>query len=198
MLFAPSERYRGVLVASKKTVAKKTGQREERASVDRTRSPASINHELRHVKACLNKLRLLGILPLIDRDGIANALRSIPGFRPQPRPLSYAACSQILVRGDSGFCRDELMAWCEAAGHFYVIGMARNERLQTHIADALAQAAAAHAKSGRAERVFRDFDWTTVKSWSRTRRSACATCRPSLARLSGDRRSRHWSRPAQP
>jgi len=78
--------------------------------------------------------------------------------------------TKILVRGDSGFCREELMAWCEAAGHFYVLGMARNERLEAHIADALAEAAAAHAKSGAAERVFRDFDWTTVKSWSRERR----------------------------
>ncbi len=78
--------------------------------------------------------------------------------------------AKILVRGDSGFCREELMAWCEAAGHFYVIGMARNERLESHVADALAQAKSRHETSGRAERVFRDFDWTTVKSWSRARR----------------------------
>ena len=78
--------------------------------------------------------------------------------------------AKILVRGDSGFCREELMAWCEAAGHFYVIGMARNERLEAHVADALAEAKSRHETSGRAERVFRDFDWTTVKSWSRARR----------------------------
>jgi integrase len=98
-------RYRDVLVASKKRVSVKKGRRGQHAPVDRTRSPASVNHELRHLKACLNKLRLLGILPLIDSDGIADALRSIPGFRPQPRPLSYAACSQILeaaLRHDLG------------------------------------------------------------------------------------------------
>ena len=78
--------------------------------------------------------------------------------------------ARILVRGDSGFCREELMAWCEAAGHFYVLGVRRNERLQDEIADALAEAKAAHEKSGRPERVFRDFDWTTLKSWSRVRR----------------------------
>ncbi|MBI3875368.1 MAG: IS1380 family transposase [Verrucomicrobia bacterium] len=78
--------------------------------------------------------------------------------------------AKILVRGDSGFCREELMAWCEAAGHFYVLGTARNERLEEKIADALEEAKSLFAKSGRAERVFRDFDWTTVKSWSKERR----------------------------
>jgi hypothetical protein len=77
---------------------------------------------------------------------------------------------RILVRGDSGFCRDALMSWCEAAGHLYVLGVQRNERLEEEVADALAKAKAAHEKSGRAERVFRDLDWTTLKSWSRTRR----------------------------
>ena len=77
---------------------------------------------------------------------------------------------KILVRGDAGFCREDLMVWCEAAGHFYLLGLARNKRLQEHIADALEEVAAAHAKSGQAERVFRDFDWTTKTSWSRERR----------------------------
>ncbi len=78
--------------------------------------------------------------------------------------------AKILVRGDSGFCREELMAWCEAAGHFYVLGMARNARLEQHIADALDEAKSKHEKSGRAERVFRDFRWSTTKSWSCHRR----------------------------
>jgi DDE family transposase len=77
---------------------------------------------------------------------------------------------KVLIRGDSGFCREDLMAWCEAAGHFYVLGLARNKRLERHIGDGLEEAAAAHAESGRAERVFRDFDWATVDSWSRERR----------------------------
>ena len=77
---------------------------------------------------------------------------------------------RILVRGDSGFCRDALMSWCEAAGHLYVLGVQRNERLEVEIAEALEEAKTAHEKSGRAERVFRDFDWTTLKSWSRVRR----------------------------
>lgn len=78
--------------------------------------------------------------------------------------------AKILVRGDSGFCRDELMAWCEAAGHFYVLGLARNARLERHIADALDEVQRKHDKSGDPERIFRDFDWSTLDSWSRKRR----------------------------
>jgi hypothetical protein len=78
--------------------------------------------------------------------------------------------AKILVRGDSGFAREELMAWCEASGHFYVLGLARNKRLQRHVADALEEARVAHEKSGRAERTYRDFDWATIESWSRSRR----------------------------
>lgn len=77
---------------------------------------------------------------------------------------------RILVRGDSGFCREELMAWCEARGHRFVLGMARNKRVQREVADALAEAERLHEASGRSERVFRDFEWSTTKSWSRSRR----------------------------
>ena len=78
--------------------------------------------------------------------------------------------AKILVRGDSGFCREELMAWCEAAGHFYVLGLARNARLEENVADALDEAKSLFEKSGAPERVFRDFDWTTRESWSKERR----------------------------
>ena len=79
-------------------------------------------------------------------------------------------CVRILLRADSGFAREELMAWCEAAGHFYVIGVARNPRLQAQIADALEEAKTLFENSGTPERVFRDFDWTTIDTWSRVRR----------------------------
>jgi len=78
--------------------------------------------------------------------------------------------ARVLIRGDSGFCREELMAWCEAAGHLYALGLARNARLEKEIADALEDVAAKHAKSKEAERAFRDFEWTTVDSWSCKRR----------------------------
>src|SRR5450432_3042241 len=47
---------------------------------------------------------------------------------------------RIIVRGDSGFCVDELMSWCEENRVDYVVGMARNKRLEGLVAGALADA----------------------------------------------------------
>jgi hypothetical protein len=77
---------------------------------------------------------------------------------------------EIVVRGDSGFCREELMSWCEAQGVEYVLGMAKNERLKAAVAEELAAAERLHAASGQAARVFKDFRYRTRKSWSRERR----------------------------
>jgi hypothetical protein len=77
---------------------------------------------------------------------------------------------KILLRADSGFARDELMAWCEANGVDYVFGLARNDRLIGAIAPELAAAEAQSlARSGPARR-FADFAWRTLDSWSRARR----------------------------
>jgi hypothetical protein len=77
---------------------------------------------------------------------------------------------KILLRADSGFARDELMAWCEANAVDYAFGLARNERLVGAIADDLAAAALESlAQSGPARR-FADFAWRTLDSWSRARR----------------------------
>ena len=77
---------------------------------------------------------------------------------------------KILLRADSGFARDELMAWCEANGVDYVFGLARNERLVGAIADELARAEAEGLAMGGPVRRFADFAWRTLDSWSRTRR----------------------------
>jgi hypothetical protein len=78
---------------------------------------------------------------------------------------------QIILRADSGFCRDELMRWCEQNKVDYVFGFARNERLRKLIAEPLQQAAALYAESRKAARVFTEFDYqTTSSSWSRGRR----------------------------
>ena len=77
---------------------------------------------------------------------------------------------RILVRGDSGFCREELMAWCEAEGVDYLLGLAKNERLQAAIAEPMKQAEALHRQSGQATRVFHEFVYQTRESWSRARR----------------------------
>jgi hypothetical protein len=77
---------------------------------------------------------------------------------------------RILLRADSGFAREELMAWCESNGVDYVFGLARNSRLAGKVAAELAEAQAAADRSGRAARRFKDFKWTTLDSWSRQRR----------------------------
>jgi DDE family transposase len=77
---------------------------------------------------------------------------------------------RIILRADSGFAREDLMAWCEENRVDYVFGLARNERLETEIAPALEEACLASRKSGQAARVFRDFVWSTKDSWSRRRR----------------------------
>ena len=77
---------------------------------------------------------------------------------------------KITMRGDSGFCREELMAWCEGHQVDYVLGLAKNERLKAEIAPELQQAAAAYAATGQAARVFKEFTYQTRESWSRARR----------------------------
>ncbi len=77
---------------------------------------------------------------------------------------------RILLRADSGFAREKLMAWCEENRVDYLFGLARNERLVAEIAGELARAAAASRRTGRPARRFKDFRWRTRDSWSRRRR----------------------------
>lgn len=76
----------------------------------------------------------------------------------------------ITLRGDSGFCREEIMAWCEQNGVDYLFGLAKNNRLLGAIESQIKKAGKRHAKSGKAARVFRDFWYRTQKSWSCSRR----------------------------
>jgi len=77
---------------------------------------------------------------------------------------------RILLRADSGFCRETLMAWCEANRVDYVFGLARNARLVAEIEAELAAARTEAEASGKPARRFKDFRWSTRDSWSRTRR----------------------------
>ena len=77
---------------------------------------------------------------------------------------------RIILRADSGFARDALMAWCEANGVDYLFGLARNVRLVAEIAAELAEAAEESAKTQAPARRFKDFMWTTRDSWSCRRR----------------------------
>jgi len=77
---------------------------------------------------------------------------------------------RIIIRADSGFARESIMAFCEAKGVDYVLGLAKNSRLSARIAEELAAAEAEWERTGRAARVFKDFGYRTRSSWSRERR----------------------------
>ena len=76
----------------------------------------------------------------------------------------------IVLRGDSGFCREHLMRWCEANGVDYVFGMAKNRRLLRILGGELHEAKMQFEQTGVAARRFKDFRYRTHKSWSRERR----------------------------
>ncbi len=77
---------------------------------------------------------------------------------------------KIILRGDSGFCREELMKWCEDHGVDYVLGLAKNDRLKAEIVHAQEQAAQEYQQTQQAARVFQEFIYQTRDSWSRARR----------------------------
>jgi hypothetical protein len=77
---------------------------------------------------------------------------------------------RILLRADSGFAREALMAWCEANRVDYLFGLARNARLAGEIEAEMGAARAEAEATGRPARRFRDFRWSTRDSWSRRRR----------------------------
>jgi hypothetical protein len=103
-------------------------------------------------------------------DAAAGSLEEVARIVAQIRALWPH--TRVILRGDSGFCRDELMTWCEQQNHVhYVFGMARNQRLHRIIGPALAEADAWYRETLRPARVFTQFTHTTTTgSWSRPRR----------------------------
>jgi hypothetical protein len=77
---------------------------------------------------------------------------------------------RILVRADSGFTRERLMAWCEANNVDFVFGLARNKRLAKEIEWHMARAETESRQTGQPARRFKDFQYATRQSWSRRRR----------------------------
>jgi hypothetical protein len=73
--------------------------------------------------------------------------------------------TRFIVRGDSGFCRQRLLHWCERQGVGYVIGLARNPRLQAAVAIAEASLADAYAACGSKQRLIGEFGYA-ARSWS--------------------------------
>ena len=78
--------------------------------------------------------------------------------------------TRIILRADSGFARDALMAWCEANGIDFIFGLARNVRLTRTIGAELVEAREESQATSKPARRFKEFSWTTRKSWSQARR----------------------------
>ena len=111
---------------------------------------------------------LLALLRPSDIDAAAGAVKHLERIITRNR----LECPTLpsLVRGDSGFCREKLMAWCEQNDVDYLLGLARNARLARVLGKELHEAQQRCAQSGQPARVFKDFTYRTRKSWSRTRR----------------------------
>ena len=77
---------------------------------------------------------------------------------------------RILIRADSGFCREEIMRWCEQNQVDYLLGLAKNPRLLRAIAPELQKAKEQFARTQTPARVYKDFGYQTLDSWSRQRR----------------------------
>jgi hypothetical protein len=97
--------------------------------------------------------------------GITQEIARITAFIREHWPDAH-----IVVRADSGFCRDELMSWCEDNDVHFVIGLARNDRLVAAIKPELAEAEAEHKATRRPARRFKDLVYATRDSWTRERR----------------------------
>jgi len=111
---------------------------------------------------------------LLARQRCANVAGSAGAVEEMARIVAQIRRSwprvRIILRADSGFANDPLMAWCEANRVDYVFGLARNVRLEAMLAEPLAEAKRLCLASGKPARVFRDFRYRTRDSWSCERR----------------------------
>ncbi len=103
-----------------------------------------------------------------DQDAAAGSVEEVEPIVARLRRTWPEA--EIVLRADSGFCRDELMSWCERHRVDYVFGLAQNSRLLKRIRRQMQKAQRRHAETGQSARLFHQFRYRTQKSWSRKRR----------------------------
>jgi len=103
-----------------------------------------------------------------DIDASAGSVKELESIVSQIR--SRWPDVRIIIRADSGFCREEIMFWCEANNVDYILGLAKNERLKKEIVKELQKAKELYRQSSQASRVYKDFEYQTLKSWSKARR----------------------------
>jgi len=103
-------------------------------------------------------------------DGAAGTVEELEGITTRIRTAWPEV--KIIVRGDSGFCRESIMAWCEDPERNidYLFGLAKNPRLVQEIEAELAEAEVMFECSNEPSRLFKDFHYQTLDSWSRSRR----------------------------
>lgn len=119
--------------------------------------------------AFVGSIPLWAQLRASDQDAAAGVVPALEKMVAAIRQRCRQA--RIVVRGDSGFCREEIMAWCEGQKEVsYCFGLAKNSVLLEQLGPALAAARARHCLSGAGVRVFAEFDYQTRKTWSRPRR----------------------------
>lgn len=111
---------------------------------------------------------LVAKLRRANQDGAAGAKEEVERIIAQIRERWPQVT--IILRADSGFCREELMLWCEQNAVDYVFGLARNKRLTRAIGRQLREAREAAERAHRPARRFRELRYRTRRSWSRKRR----------------------------
>jgi Transposase DDE domain group 1 len=111
---------------------------------------------------------LLALLRPADIDGCAGAKKQLQRIVARIRRAWPQV--QIVVRGDSGFCREHLMRWCEDNQVDYVFGLAKNQRLLRILGQERHEAQVLFGQTQQPARFFKDFLYQTQKSWSRARR----------------------------
>jgi hypothetical protein len=99
-----------------------------------------------------------------NQDAAAGSLEELKPIVEQLRKRWPAV--DIVLRADSGFCREELMVWCEANRIDHAFGLARNQRLGKIIGAQMHQAHLQHQTTGKPARVSAQFSYQTRKSWS--------------------------------
>ena len=103
-----------------------------------------------------------------DIDASAGALKQVQRIVARIREVWPNV--KIVIRGDSGFCRDPIMTWCEANSVDYILGLAKNSRLLEMIAEQAEQARVEYEATKQPTRVFAELRYETRNSWSRERR----------------------------
>lgn len=111
---------------------------------------------------------IAGMLRTSDHDASTGTVRLLEKIVSKCRTVW--SDTRIVVRGDSGFCRDEIMTWCENNDVYYVFGLSKNKRLLEKLSTQMRNAEIKYHATQETARIFKEFTYRTLKSWSSERR----------------------------